>query len=485
MPENKDTLTIVEIKKRAVSSFISLTARQVLLRAIGFVSINVVLARILPVATLGIFNIATAVISFFAFFSDIGLAASLIQKKEDVTLDDIKTTFTIQILIVGFLSAVIIATAPIFGSLYHLDNSGVWLIRVLGLAFFLSSLKVVPSVLLERQLNFKPLVLVEVVETLVFNALLISLVFVGKDIWSFSVAALARGLVGVVLIYILAPIRLGFGIEKSSAKKLLSFGIPYQLNSLLALLKDRLVPLVIAKMVGSVGIGYITWAQNLSFLPLEIMNIVIRISFPTFSRLQEDKESVSRAIERSLFISTLAVFPMIFGLAAVLPQVVTHVVSSKWQPAIPSFYLFGVSTLFSVVSTTFTNALNAIGHIKTTLKLMVFWTIITWLLTPALVYFYGFIGVALASFIISSTSVVTVILIKRILTIRVMDSILLPLVSSIIMALITYYLAVFFVTSRPTLFLSIGAGTAIYAGIVYLLGREKIEGYIKSIKEHR
>src|SRR5688500_4167278 len=120
MSENK-TLTIAEIKKRAVSSFLSLTARQVLLRAIGFISINLILASVLPVSTLGIFNIATAVISFFAFFSDIGLAASLIQKKEDVTADDIKTTFTIQLLIVGLLSLIIILSAPIFGELYNLD----------------------------------------------------------------------------------------------------------------------------------------------------------------------------------------------------------------------------------------------------------------------------------------------------------------------------------------------------------------------------
>lgn len=89
-------LSYTEIKKRVVSSFMSLTVRQIILRAIAFVSLNIILAKILPVETLGIFNIATAVITFFAFFSDVGLAASLIQKKEEVTHEDIKTVFTIQ-----------------------------------------------------------------------------------------------------------------------------------------------------------------------------------------------------------------------------------------------------------------------------------------------------------------------------------------------------------------------------------------------------
>src|SRR3989344_7769238 len=133
------SLSVTEIKKRVLSSFISLTARQVALRAFGFVSINIILAKILPVETLGIFNIATAVITFFAFFSDVGLAASLIQKKEEVTHEDIKTVFTIQQILVTVLCAVIIVSAPILGEFYHLNNDGIWLIRILGFSFFLTS----------------------------------------------------------------------------------------------------------------------------------------------------------------------------------------------------------------------------------------------------------------------------------------------------------------------------------------------------------
>src|SRR6185312_3225654 len=99
----------------------------------------------------------------------------------------------------------------------------------------------------------------------------------------------------------------------------------------------------------------------------------------------EDKKSLSTAIEKSLFITAVTVYPIIFGLAAIMPSVVTYITTTKWEPALPSFYLFALSTLFSVVSTVFTNALNAMGHIKVTLKLMVFWTILTWILTPGLV----------------------------------------------------------------------------------------------------
>lgn len=474
-------LTTSEVKRRVARSFVSLTGRQIALRAISFISINIILAKVLPVSTLGIFNIATSIITFFAFFSDIGLAASLIQKKGEVTRDDIRTTFTIQLMLVALLSIVIVLGAPFFGDLYQLDESGVFLIRILGLSFFLTSLKVVPSVLLERQLNFNPLVLVEIIETVVFNGLLIFLVMQGHGIWSFSIAALVRGVIGVVLIYSIAPVKIGLGIERQAAKGLLSFGVPFQINNLLALLKDRLVPLVIAGMIGAQGIGYVTWAQGLAFLPLEAMNIVLRITFPAYSRLQHDTQALGRAIEKSLFVTSAVVYPLIFGIGALLPALVTYVVSVKWEPAVLSFYLFAFSTFWAVLSTTFTNALNATGHIKTTLKLMIMWTVLTWVLTPLLVLNFGFTGVAGASFLISFTSIVTVVLFKRVVKVEVIRSIYLPVVSSSVMATVVYLFSILLVRDRLMLVLAIILGGLVYSGMMFLLGKDKISSEIKSL----
>lgn len=475
-------LSLHDIKHRLVTSFMSLTLRQIILRAIGFVSINIILAKVLPIATLGIFNIATSITSFFAFFSDIGLAASLIQKKESIGLKDIQTTFTIQQILVGFLSLVIIFGAPFFGKIYQLDTSGIWLVRVLGITFFLSSLKVIPSVMLERELRFQPLVNVELLETIVFNIVLIILVYQNFGVWSFSIATLLRSLSGLTLIYLIVPVKIKIGIDKISALKLLSFGVPYQLNSLLALLKDRLIPLVIAKMVGPVGVGYITWSQAMAYLPLEVMNVMIRITFPAFSRLQEEKEALAKAIEKSLLATSLAVYPCIFGLAAIMPSVVEHVVSQKWQPALNSFYLFEFSAFWAVISTTFTNALNAIGHIKTTLKLMVFWTIITWFLSPMLTFYFGFNGVAISSFLISFTSMITIILLKRVVKINVMQTIWLPVLASGIMGGIVFWFAELLVKDKTSLILSILLGALLYGTLVVLLGGKGLLTDLKKLR---
>ncbi|TSC64031.1 MAG: Polysaccharide biosynthesis protein [Microgenomates group bacterium Gr01-1014_93] len=471
-----------DLSKKAVKGALSLTFRRVALQVISFATINLVLARFLPVSTLGIFNIGAAIIAFFSFFSDIGLSAAIIQKKEDVIQEDLKTTFTIQLVLVLLLVIIIFIVAPVFAVYYGLSDSGMWLIRALALSFLITSLKVIPSVLLERELKFSPLVTVEVLETLAFNILLIVLVFQNKDIWAFSIASVVRSTIGVVLIYILAPWKVRLGFSKEAARSLLSFGIPFQINSLLALAKDRLVPLVIAGIVGPIGIGYITWAQNLAFIPLEVMNIIIRVSFPTFSRLQSDEHGLRKALERSLFLTAIFLYPVLFGMLALAPSLVEHVVSKKWQPALPAFYLFSISTFWATLSTTFTNTLNAIGKIKETLKLMVLWTILTWILTPILTIYFGFLGVAISSAIISLTSILTIVLIKKYISVSILENIWQPFLASSLMGLSVFIISKLFVKDILTLILMVILGGLTYLTLLYIFSRDKLKLNLKEAK---
>lgn len=478
-------MEIKEVNNRLVSGFFSLTFRKFVLLAINFLTINILLARILPVEVIGIFNIATAILSFFTFFSDIGLAAAIIQKK-DITENDLKTTFTIQEILALAVTIALWLTAPWLTSWYQLDLAGMWLIRSLAVGFFLTSLKVIPSVLLERYLRFQPLVWVEIVETVVFNVVLVSLVYRGLTIEAFSWATLGRSVIGAAMINIIAPWKIGIGLSKAAAKQLLNFGIPFQLNSLLALLKDRLVPLVIAQIIGKAGVGYITWAQGMAFLPLEVMNIIIRITFPAFSRLQDNPAELKQAIERSLFMTTVLLYPLLFGLMAVMPSLIDHVVSSKWQPSLPLFYLFCLTTFWATLSSPFTNIFNAIGKVGITLKLMIMWTALTWVLSPILAYQYSYLGPALASALISFTSVIPLLIIRKMMKINIIGTITQPLIAAVVMALPTYFLANMLVTDFISLLLVSLLGGSFYLIVIWFLAHNQIKETIRYIvhKEH-
>lgn len=474
-------MDIQTINRKLFSGFLTLTFRRAVLLALNFLTINIILAKVLPVPVIGIFNIANSILAFFTYFSDIGLAAALIQKKE-IHHQDLKTTFTLQELLALGICLVIFLLAPQFAQFYNLDVQGMWLIRALAISFFLTSLKVIPSVLLERELNFTKLVWVEIVETVAFNSVLIGLVFSGFSIQSFSWAVLARSILGVSLLNFLSPWQMSLGISKSSIQSLVSFGLPFQANSLLALLKDRLVPLVIARMVGTTGVGYITWSQSMAFMALEVMNIMTRISFPAFSRLQDDKAALAKTLERTLFLTSVMLYPLLFGLLAVAPSLVHYVVSPKWIPALPMIYLFAVNAFWATISTPITNFLNAIGKIGITLKLMVMWTLLEWILSPLLSIYFGFYGVAIATAIIAFTSIIPVILVKRIIQLEVIKNIWQPIIAATLMAICVFLLSTFVVTNFLTFLIVVLSGGFIYCGFIMLIAKDKLLTELKSIK---
>lgn len=469
------------VSKKLVSGFLSLSLRRAALLAINFITINLILARFLPVSYIGIFNIANSILSFFTFFSDIGLAAALIQKKA-ITEEDLQTTFTVQEILSLLITLIIFLIAPDLALFFRLDSASIWLIRSLAVGFFLTTLKVIPSVLLEREIDFKPLVFVEIVESVVFNSLLIFFSLQKFGVYAFSWSVLFRSLTGVAILFVLSPWKVSLGLQKENLKALLSFGIPFQLNSILALLKDRLVPLVIARMVGPVGVGYITWSQAIAFVPLEVVNIISRITFPAFSRLQDDKKALKEILEKSFFFTTLFLYPLLFGLLALSPSLIKFVVSNKWQPALPLIYLFSVNVFWAALSIPSTNFLNAIGKIKVTLKLMVMWTFLEWSLTPLLTVFYGYWGVAVATAIIAFTSIIPILIIKKVIKIEIIKNIWQPLIASLLMSGATYFFARYLVTNYITLLISVLFGGIIYLILVFTMARKRIMEHIKEFK---
>lgn len=472
------------IHKKLIHGFLGLTFRQTVLLGINFLTINIILARILPVEVIGIFNIGNTILSFFTYFSDIGLAAALIQKKE-ITKEDLKTTFLTQEILAVLITIAVWFSAEYFASIYKLDMEGVWLIRALAVSFLFTSFKVVPSVLLERDLKFAPLVWVDILESIFYNAGLILLTYMNFSINAFSISAIIRSIVGLISIYLVAPWRPLLGFSKTSMKDLLRFGAPFQLNSILALLKDRLVPLIIANIVGPLGVGFITWAQGLAFLPLMVMNILIRITFPAFSRLQDNRVGLKNALERSIFLTSLLAYPLIFGIIAISPSLIEYVVTDKWKPALPLIFLFSINSFWAILSTTFTNVLNAVGKIGITLKLMVMWTILTWVISPFMAMAYGFVGVGIASAIISFTSIIPILITKKIINVRIIPNIWQPLVASILMAGMVYFLALFLVRDYLSTIVTILLGGFIYILIVFLISQRKVVDAVKGVEHDR
>lgn len=472
-------IKIEEIKRRSVSGVLALTSRTAFLQIISFTGIFLLTIFLSP-EVFGIFFVVSAIIAFLNYFSDIGLAAALIQKKEEITQADLKTTFTIQQVIVITVMVLALFFSQKIALFYNLSREGLWLFRALTIAFFLSSLKTIPSIILERKLMFNRLVIPQIVEVLFFYILAVYLAWQGWGVASFTYAVLARGLAGLVVIYTLQPWMPSLALNRKSAKKLLSFGIPFQFNSFLALIKDTLFTLYLGKTLPFSQVGYIGWAKKWAEAPLRlIMDSIVKVTFPTYSRLQSYPEKLSHAINKSFFFLALFIFPMSISLAFLIKPLVFLIPKYlKWEPALLSFYLFIVASALASISTPLTNALNAIGRIKVTLKLMIMWTSLTWLLAPLFIFLIGFNGFALVSLLIGLTIWIVILISRQYLEFRVLDNITPALISSLVMAFYMLVAEGFFTRSILGLsFYSLCAGVVYVASLLLFFRKKTVEEF--------
>lgn len=480
-----EEIDIAVITKRSIQGVFALVSRTFFIQIISF-TVNFLLTVFLSPEIFGIFFVVSAVITFLSYFSDVGLAAALIQKKETVTDEELKTTFTIQQLLVLFVSITALLLSDTIGKFYNLESDGILLFQALIVAFFLSSLKTIPSILLERNLHFQKLVIPQIVETLVFNVTVLILAIKGFGITSFTFAVLARGITGLLAMYLIQPWKIGFGFSKDSARRLLSFGVPFQANSFLALVKDDLLIVFLGKVLPLTFVGYIGFAQKWAFMPLRlIMDNVIRITFPSFSRLQHDAGALNAAIEKSIFAVSFFIFPSLAALIILSGYFIQLIPRyGKWEPALISLSFFALNAALSSVSTPLTNALNAIGKIKTTLTLMIFWTAATWLLTPLFILFFGFNGVSIASFIIAISVVLVVSIARKYVEFDIFKAIGSPFIATLFMTFFLYFLSPIVIKDFFTMALMIAAGGSIYIGVMFLLAKKQIFADIQLIKQN-
>jgi O-antigen/teichoic acid export membrane protein len=364
-------------------------------------------------------------------------------------------------------------------------QKGHFLFLMLLFGFFTSSLKTIPSVLLERRLKFEKIAVVDLAEQIIFTGLAVFLAWRGFGVDSWAWAVFFRSLVGVILIYFFSPWSIGLSFNFKAVSSLFKFGIPFQVNSLLAMLKDRLMNIFLWGILGSDGVGILGWAQRWAQMPLRfLMDQVIRVTFPAYSRIQHDKERMKRALEKSVFMVNLLIFPVLLGMGFLMPRVIEVFPKyQKWSIALVPFWLYLASFAFGTVTTPLVNAFNSVGKVRITLKLMIFWTFLTWLTVPVLAKKFGVNGAALGLLLVSSTSLVAWIWAKREFGISFIKVLLTPIVSSLIMLL--GLLAVDQLTNSGLwqLVVLVLSGALVYWLVVFTLAKEECDWFVGTFKE--
>lgn len=392
------------IVNRTFKGAFALGARQILVQGLNILG-AVVLARILEPVEFGYFAVFTFILGFLTIFGGMGLGASLVRETEEPDRHDFAVVFTVQQLFVVGVGAVLWVLAPIVADRVGETSDSAWLFRLVGLALVFTSLQVLPTVRLERELAFGKIAAIEVLQAVVFNALAVGLAANDVGVYSFAWALIARAVVGAVAANLVSPWAFRFAWDWPRAKRHLTFSLAFQGSMVLSIVKDSISPIFVGLLLGAAEVGYVRWAELVAVYPLIALMVLQRVYLPAFTRMRSFPERLGPFVENVVLGTNAFVAPLAV-LTLVLIEPLTRVVfGEQWLPAIPVFVLLWSANVFVPTLTPVLGLLNAFGRSNVTFAFMAILTVATWALGIPFIALWGIVGFGVANLVTQLTAV--------------------------------------------------------------------------------
>ncbi len=311
----------------------------------------IVLGRILGPEAFGLLAMMLVVIGFAELLGQMGLSEAIIQRP-DPTHIELSSLYWLNIALGGLLYTILLLVTPLVATLYstpELEQLLPWV----ALAFLISPWGVQFKALLQKQLQFKPLAIIEILAAVVGTALAIVLAWQGHGVWSLVWGQLAQSLVmalSLVLVGWRRKMLPGFYFNYMAVKSYLSFGLHLLGSNIMNYFNSRVDQLVVGVLLGSQALGYYSMAFNLVLQPVSRINPVLtQVAFPILVKVSSDKVRLKRGYFRMLDLLTSINAPVLMGVAAVAPLLIPVVLGDQWLPIVP---LIQVLALFSLIRST-------------------------------------------------------------------------------------------------------------------------------------
>lgn len=384
----------VTLRQRILRGGVAVLVRSALVRGLSFAG-TVALARLLPPQEFGVFVIVLFTVSFLNFLGDAGLAAALIQEAHEPTEAELRTVVTVQVTLAISVLGLGTVGLVLLGPSLHLGSQTTVIAAALGASFLLTVIKATPAALLERHLRYRPLAVVDSIQSLVFVAVAVISAAMHRGSTGFAAAAVSQAAVGAVLITRYQRPWYRLGVDRRCLRRLLGAGLTYQTQELLTLARNALTPLFVGAVAGTAAVGYVNWAYTVAATPLLFTYPLADVTFAAFARARHDPALVRLLLERSIRVVALAVFPLCLFTAVAGERLVDVVFGPHWRPALPALYLFVVSmATVPLASATSLSLLNALGKHRVALGIVATWAVLDWAVGAPLVVWLGFVGAA-------------------------------------------------------------------------------------------
>lgn len=431
---------------------------------------GVALARLLGPDDFGVWAVLAFAVGLGVTFSDLGLGAALVQRRELDPVASLPAAFAANLGLALLLGAATALLAPAVAAALDLGPRATPALRVLALLVPLAALRMPAVVLLERRLAYLPLTLGDTVDTIVFQAAAALAAWGGAGVWSFVIGAVLARAAGLAVVWRAAGWRWRLGWRDGHFGAVLRFGLFYQGSSLITLFRDAVVPTFVAKSAGIAAVGLLNWAATVALLPLAFVSIAGRVLFPALSQLQDDRARFAEAAERALNRVALVVYPAAALLLAAAEPIVRLVYGPAWLPAVPAVRLFCVTVVVGGTGNVLVHALYSLGRADLVFRLSALWAALVWIFTLLLVPRLGFVGFAAASALTACSMGLAAIVLRRLAPVRVLRAVRVPLLASAVAAAALAPAAARFAHDLGSLVALVAPASVLYVALAWVGG---------------
>jgi len=318
------------------------------------------LARILAPDHFGLVAMSGVAIAGLQLIQGLGLGTAIVQRRDRVA-EAASTAFWALPILGCLLAAAGYLAAPLAALLLN-EPRIVEIVRVLAYTMIPSSLTWVPAALLARDLAFRKTFWSDILASLAFGAVSITLALRGFEAMSLAYGYLAYSTTRAAVLLVVTSFRPKLIFDTALFRELFRYGRSAMSVSIVSNFLPSIEAGIVGRFLGSSLLGLYSLAlQLVQLVGSQMTTLVLRVAFPAFAEIQHDDQRVRAAYERVLHLVSLTVVPAALGAGIAAPWLVPLLFGEGWEGAVPLVALLSPVAISGALRVVMRTLLMGIG----------------------------------------------------------------------------------------------------------------------------
>jgi PST family polysaccharide transporter len=381
------------------SSFGASAATWVLLQQFavrGLVAIKfLAIGRMLGPAAIGSVSVALLAVAIAEALSDTGLAQAVIQGEHAPTRPQLSAVWTTLTARGVLISLLLVASAPLLSSQFHLDGSLV-LIQLAALLPLLRGLASPAYYVVQRERRFQHIAGVEVAAAFVDCSVGLTLAYFGAGAASVLIGLVAGETLKSVLTWATMTPRPPVRAVWSGIGQYVGFSRWIWASSVINLLLNQIDKVVVGKLLGPTQLGGYQMSSRLAQMLLADAAIAMsQYLFPTFAaHHRRNGQAASRLIRIYLLVAAVGLAAFVELLRLIAEPMFSLILGAAWLPAVPLFRILVINMAIGALIAVLVSYLRAVGDAKATVHASAIQVVVLLVSAPLAVRWWGVTGIA-------------------------------------------------------------------------------------------